>query len=615
MKHRIVVLLILLTLCFTSAAFAKDADLVPGYTQGDAASINTGVKYHCQADNQPLWFRFKAPVSGACTLSISSLSLRYYSNATNQNLSVPAVISNRYGVTAAYADVSIPNNNVFQASYPQDGSVNSITFNAEKGTDYYLCLNISAVSQPGDRTEGFFTLSLCTEKSHIRSKESIVLTESTCETAGSSGQVCELCGHGTNLVELPALGHTFGEEAVLEAVTCTTDGINIRVCSTCGKEEVTSTVEAHGHTVGTPVEVRTPTCTEDGNWEYYCTVCNALVNRETIPALGHQPDAYFTSAAASCNTDGLRTQYCTVCAALLQQEVIPAAGHIPGSMQVLKAATCVEDGAAEQRCTICNVVVASETLFAQGHVPGEFIQVRSNDILQTGLLTSSCQTCGEVLDSIEIPAIGQFLLRMDHPARFHMDKSANLSVVRADDMVPSEANANEYMSVSLQGQKLVVEEKSDSKRSNLAYVPFTAAFCVPAKTCFVATYTFDMTASKRATNGSAMLMAKLIDLGYADMQPNAVFDPGALGTDALVSLASSDYRNPAAGNAVLKVAFNNPSDEPQLVEHYFALFAGINYASTYAHRLLTEMSIAVELEDMTASYAEGDLLEFINQMH
>ena len=615
MKHRIIALLILLMLCFTSAAFAKDADLTPGYTQGDAASISTGVKYHCQASSQPLWFRFKAPVSGTCTLSVSSLSLRYYSSTTNENLTVPAVISNRYGVTAAYADVTIPNNNVFQPSYPQDGSVTLITFTAEKGTEYYLCLNVSAVSQPGDRTEGFFTLSLCTEKSHILSKESTVLTESTCETAGTSGQVCELCGQGSNLVELPALGHTFDEETVLEAVTCTTDGVNIRICSTCGKEEITSTVEAPGHTAGAPVEVRTPTCTEDGNLEYYCTVCNALVNRETIPALGHQPDAYFTAAAASCETDGLRTQYCTVCAALLQQEVIPAAGHIPGSMQVLKAATCVENGAAEQRCTICNVVVASETLTAQGHVPGEFIQVRPNDVLQTGLLTSSCQTCGEVLDSIETPAIGQFLLRMDDPARFHTDKSANLSVVHAADMVPSDTNANEYMAVSLQGQKLIVEEKADSKRSNLAYVPFTASVCVPARTCFVATYTFDMTSSKRATNGSAMLMTKLIDLGYADMQPNAVFDPGALGTDALISLASNDYRNPAAGNAVLKVAFNNPSDEPQLVEHYFALFAGINYASTYSHRLLTELNITIQLEDMTASYAEGDLLELINHMN
>lgn len=110
-------------------------------------------------------------------------------------------------------------------------------------------------------------------------------------------------------------------------------------------------------------------------------------------------------------------------------------------------------------------------------------------------------------------------------------------------------------------------------------------------------------------------MAKLIDPGYADVQSNSVFDPGALASNALVSLSSGDYRNAASGSTVMKVAFNNPSNVPQIVNYYFALYAGINFASVYEHRLLTELTIAAELREATASYTEENLVHLINGLN
>ena len=206
-------------------------------------------------------------------------------------------------------------------------------------------------------------------------------------------------------------------------------------------------------------------------------------------------------------------------------------------------------------------------------------------------------------------------ISLDQPAWFYSVKDEYLPVVSMSDMEQSKNGTGAHMMAYLQDNKLVVEESSATKLANLAYVPFAVSVSVPANTCFVATCTFDLSSTKRSNNGSAVQMAKLIDLGYADDQSNSVFDPGALANNALVSLSSSDYRNAATGSNVMKVAFNNPSDMPQIVSHYFALYAGINFASVYEHCLLTELTITAELEEATASYTEENLVHLINGLN
>ncbi len=614
MKKYVLAFCVLLLLCTAGFAFASEADIVPGYSQREATELDAGIRYYCQASNQSMWFSFKATESAAHTVAFSNLSLRYYDHG-GRDLTVPVMIANRYGVTSSYSTVTVPNNNEFHPTYAQDGTTQLITFNADADKVYFICVNFSASSQPQDQMDGFFALSICSENAHVLAENATVQMEATCETAGVSGYVCTLCGQMKNLTELPAIGHSFGEEVVFTAATCTTVGAKGRICANCGEREITEHLAALGHVAGQPVEVRVPTCTEDGDREYHCTVCGVLINREAVPALGHQPDEYFVSVTASCETNGLRVQYCGVCAELLHERPIMAAGHVPGSMQVVRAATCLEAGYAEQRCVTCGIVMDTEEIAALGHAPGEFVQLRPSALLQTGLMISSCQQCGEIMDSMELPAVGRSQIKLEHPVRFFSDRRDDLHVVRASDMEPAESMTNNNMIVHLQSNKIIVEEVDDSKTSNLAYVPFTVSVCVPANSCFVVDYTFSLTACKRADDGTALAMAKLIDLGYVDTSNRQMFDRGSLPNNALISLMEKGHNAVASGNAVVRVAFNNDADEPQVVNHYFALFAGVDKAATYEHRLITELTVSTDLQDVTESLTIDNLAEFINDLN
>ncbi|MBR5620128.1 MAG: choice-of-anchor J domain-containing protein, partial [Clostridia bacterium] len=141
----------------------------------------------------------------------------------------------------------------------------------------------------------------------------------TCTAAGNSQPYykCTECGRlfhdaeGTqpaltsDIMDIPALGHNWGEWEETTEATCTTAGELTRTCSRCGETE-TQAIAALGHAWGEWEDVTPATCTEAGEQQRTCSRCNET-ETQTVAALGHN------WGAAVSNNDGTHTYTCGRC--------------------------------------------------------------------------------------------------------------------------------------------------------------------------------------------------------------------------------------------------------------------------------------------------------------
>ena len=178
----------------------------------------------------------------------------------------------------------------------------------------------------------------------------------TCTEEGkTAGKICETCGtvlEGCEVIEKTA--HTFGDEQVERPATCALVGMTYVECSACGYKEYT-TVEKLPHTSTVTKEGKEPTCTEPGlKEELTCSVCGEVLQAQTsIPKLDHVWQT-MPAVAATCTEKG-KTSYekCANCdTTLTEAKDVPATGHQWGEWQLVKAATCLEDGARVRYCTV-----------------------------------------------------------------------------------------------------------------------------------------------------------------------------------------------------------------------------------------------------------------------
>ena len=208
----------------------------------------------------------------------------------------------------------------------------------------------------------------------------------SCELNGSYDVViyCTVChrelSRENNTVD--ALGHDFSEWKVTKAATCTVKGLETRSCSRCDVTESRET-EALGHNM-IHYDAYAATCTEHG-WEAYdaCSRCDYTTYVE-IPAKGHVPGEAVreNEVAATCTIDGSyeEVKYCTVCEEEVSREKknIPALGHdlIHHDAQ---APTCTEIGwDAYDTCSRCDYTTYKE-IAATGHNWGEVVYTWSDD--------------------------------------------------------------------------------------------------------------------------------------------------------------------------------------------------------------------------------------------
>ena len=198
--------------------------------------------------------------------------------------------------------------------------------------------------------------------------------DSTCTEAGEKVYTCKVCGE-TKTEEIAALGHSYSEEwTVDKEATCEEAGSKSHHCTRLGcdsKSEVTE-IEALGHEWGEGKETKAPTCTEAGEKTYTCTRCNATKTEE-IAALGHSYSEEWTvDKEATCEEAGSKSHHCTRpgCDSKSDVTEIAALGHEWSEGKETKAPTCTEAGEKTYTCTRCNAT-KTEAIEALGHAYSE----------------------------------------------------------------------------------------------------------------------------------------------------------------------------------------------------------------------------------------------------
>ena len=149
--------------------------------------------------------------------------------------------------------------------------------------------------------------------------------EATCAEAGEKIYTCKVCGE-TKTEAIEALGHAYSEEWTVDReATCEEAGSKSHHCTRLGcdsKSEVTE-IAALGHEWGEGKETKAPTCTEAGEKTYTCTRCNAT-KTEAIAALGHNYDTEWTVDKEATTTEtGSKSHHCKVCGNKTDVTIIP----------------------------------------------------------------------------------------------------------------------------------------------------------------------------------------------------------------------------------------------------------------------------------------------------
>ncbi len=301
---------------------------------------------------------------------------------------------------------------------------------------------------------------------HAYSEEWTVDKEATCEEAGSKSHHCTRpgCDSKSEVTEIAALGHEWGEGTETKAPTCTEAGEKTYTCTRCNatkteaiealghayseewtvdkeatceeagskshhctrpgcdsKSEVTE-IAALGHEWGEGTETKAPTCTEAGEKTYTCTRCDKI-KTEAIEALGHAYSEEWTvDKEATCEEAGSKSHHCTRPGCDSKSEVteIAALGHEWGEGTETKAPTCTEAGEKTYTCTRCDKT-KTEEVAALGHAYSEEWTVdKEATTTETGSKSHHCKVCGNKTDVTIIPMI-------------KADVSINVEVVKKED--------------------------------------------------------------------------------------------------------------------------------------------------------------------------------------
>ena len=325
----------------------------------------------------------------------------------------------------------------------------------EAGEKTYTCTRCSAT-----KTEAIEALG------HAYSEEWTVDKEATCEEAGSKSHHCTRpgCDSKSEVTEIAALGHEWGEGTETKAPTCTEAGEKTYTCTRCdktkteaiealghayseewtvdkeatceetgskshhctrpgcdSKSEVTE-IAALGHEWGEGKETKAPTCTEAGEKTYTCTRCSATKTEE-VAALGHAySDEWTVDKEATCEEAGSKSHHCTRLGCDSKSEVteIEALGHEWGEGKETKAPTCTEAGEKTYTCTRCNAT-KTEAIAALGHnYDTEWTVDKEATTTETGSKSHHCKVCGNKTDVTIIPMI-------------KADVSINVEVVKKED--------------------------------------------------------------------------------------------------------------------------------------------------------------------------------------
>ena len=233
--------------------------------------------------------------------------------------------------------------------------------------------------------------------------EWVITKETTCVEPGEKERICGRCSEKEK-EEIQVLEHTYGAEQII-AVTCEAEGYKLQICTVCNYEYKTDIVAALGHTEIIDEAVQ-PTCTQIGLTEgIHCSVCEkVLIEQVEIPALGHKFGEWQIIKEPACEEKGEAVSTCSVCNKENKIEIFEL-GH--DYIDTVVVPTCETQGYTKSRCTRCQKVNKHSYKSPWGHREGIDIEVEPTCTKEGKTRGTHCLICSKVLKEQEVlPALG-----------------------------------------------------------------------------------------------------------------------------------------------------------------------------------------------------------------
>ena len=280
-----------------------------------------------------------------------------------------------------------------------------------------------------------------------------VTKDPDCVNVGYYDDICSVCGHTVEDIEIPALGHTIGDNTVLLEVAVGTGESKVEYKNCTDARELwaygccvegcelgadamwkVEDIEAGEHTY-VKTDAIPASCTEAGVQYNVCSHC-AYIERDEDAKLvvidgvlqkpyleyptfvkGHTPSADVTYFEQSCVSASGRTYTCGDCGeTVTEYDDNGPLGHDFGDWFDVTVADCGHDGFRDKDCSRCDVMY-SETLDAtQREIEcvtgkatgehGEYIKdvYSSDDEYVVRTKYDECSICGHKKNIVEVPA-------------------------------------------------------------------------------------------------------------------------------------------------------------------------------------------------------------------
>ena len=255
---------------------------------------------------------------------------------------------------------------------------------------------------------GYTKTSPINKSNHVHE---LTRTPANCVNGGYVTYDCKYCDNTITVEESSPLGHDWGNWTEDEKATCTKSGKKHRLCKRCNEKQE-ETIDKTGHKYDSYETVKNATCTEKGVIKFTCTRCNEEITEDVAP-LGHETVLY-PAVKATCTTPGkTEGKYCTKCKTMyVVQTDVPAKGHDEEITPEIPA-TCNGKGMSEGRiCKVCGEVTKKRSeLPAKGHNPVIIPGIEPTCISKGLTEGKKCANCGTVyVEQQEIPTSGHVIV-------------------------------------------------------------------------------------------------------------------------------------------------------------------------------------------------------------
>lgn len=274
-----------------------------------------------------------------------------------------------------------------------------------------------------------------------------------CVNVGYYNDVCTVCDHVVENIEIPALGHTVGDNTVILEVAVGTGETKIEYKNCTDARELWAygccvegcevgadamwkleDIEAGEHTY-VKTDAISATCTTAGVQHNVCSHC-AYIERDEDAKLviidgvlqkpykayetfikDHTPTGDVVYFEQNCVTGSGRTFVCDDCGeTITEYNGDEALGHEFGEWITISEVTCGTDGFRDKECSRCDVMY-SDTLDATqrevecvtGYATGEHGEyehkISQDDPYMIGYEYDECTVCGDQKNVVELPAL------------------------------------------------------------------------------------------------------------------------------------------------------------------------------------------------------------------